>query len=105
MLKLKKDLKLKNGRIYYVGTPIEKIEFRPEDCRRVTYMTIMGKTWRITTAHMFAYVPGFTKPPKLNTIGRWEYDGMAKTVTGKTVEPDGYGPDGSPSWLLVLGVI
>ena len=31
--------------------------------------------------------------------------GMARTVTGKLVEPDGIGEDGSPSWLLALGYI
>ncbi len=48
---------------------------------------------------------GFTKPPSMNTLEKWSNDGVAKSVTGARVEPDGYGPDGSPSWLLVLGFI
>jgi hypothetical protein len=32
-------------------------------------------------------------------------EGVAKTVTGKRAEPDGFGDDDSPSWLLVLGYI
>ena len=36
---------------------------------------------------------------------RWTSHGIAKTVTGQRTEPDGYGTDGSQSWLLVLGYI
>ncbi len=43
--------------------------------------------------------------PSLATLERWGNDCMCETVTGDEVEPDGVGPDGSPSWLLVLGMI
>jgi hypothetical protein len=48
---------------------------------------------------------GFNKPPGLNTLQKYDYNGIAKTPTGYEVEPDGTGPDGSPSWLLVLGLM
>ncbi len=44
----------------------------------------------------------FFKEPSLRTLEKWSSDGIAKSVTGHRVEPDGYGPDGSPSWLLVM---
>ena len=47
----------------------------------------------------------FFKPPVVRTMEKWSNDGVAHTVTGKRCEPDGHGPDGSPSWLLVLGMI
>jgi hypothetical protein len=48
----------------------------------------------------------FTKRPSIRTLKRWSWDGgCCKTVTGFRTEPDGYGPDGSPSWMLVMGVI
>jgi hypothetical protein len=47
----------------------------------------------------------FFKTPSVNTLERWSFDGVAKSVTGKRCEPDGHGDDGSPSWLLVLGMI
>lgn len=47
----------------------------------------------------------FRKPPGLATLERQSNDGVCMTVTGHKVEPDGFGPDGSPSWLLVMGVI
>jgi hypothetical protein len=47
----------------------------------------------------------FSKPPSLRKLERESNDGVCTTVTGKRVEPDGIGDDGSPSWLLVMGVI
>jgi hypothetical protein len=48
---------------------------------------------------------GFAKPPGMKTLERYNYDGVAKTPTGHRVEPDGFGPDGSASWLLIMGLI
>lgn len=45
------------------------------------------------------------KPPGLKSLERMSMDGVVSTVTGKRTEPDGLGDDGSPSWLLVIGVI
>jgi hypothetical protein len=47
----------------------------------------------------------FTKAPSINTMMKWSDEGVARTITGHRTEPDGTGPDGSPSWLLVLGCI
>jgi len=48
----------------------------------------------------------FKKMPSLTTLQKWEWQGgYCETVTGFRTEPDGYGPDGSPSWMLVMGVI
>lgn len=41
--------------------------------------------------------------PSLRQLKKWDNDGVSKTPSGWTVEPDGYGPDGSPSWLIILG--
>ena len=51
------------------------------------------------------WLTGFNKAPSMRTLMKNEFNSVAKSVTGKRVEPDGYGPDGSPSWLLVLGLI
>lgn len=48
---------------------------------------------------------GFTKEPSMRTLKRWVDDGIAKSIRGKRVEPDGYDSEGFPSWLLVLGII
>lgn len=45
------------------------------------------------------------KSPTMNTLEKWSEDGIAKSVLGARVEPDGHGPDGEPSWMLALGMI
>ena len=47
----------------------------------------------------------FTKMPSVRTLKRWDDEGYCKTITGQKTEPDGFGDDGSPSWLLVMGMI
>jgi hypothetical protein len=52
------------------------------------------------------YFTGFRKCPSINSIQKMEWDrGGCMTCTGKFVEPDGTGSDGSPSWMLVIGII
>ena len=43
--------------------------------------------------------------PTLQTLDKWSRDCVCSTPTGHMVEPDGIGPDGVPSWLVILGVI
>ena len=47
----------------------------------------------------------FFRAPSVATMEKWMDSGIARTVTGDKTEPDGYGPDGAPSWLLALGMI
>lgn len=46
-----------------------------------------------------------TKKPSIATMERWMDTGIAKALDGCRVEPDGTCPHGSPSWMLVLGMI
>ena len=43
--------------------------------------------------------------PDDETLGHWVCDSVCESVLGETVEPDGYDSEGSPSWLLALGMI
>lgn len=45
------------------------------------------------------------KPPTMNTMMKWEMDGVARATDGCKVEPDGTCSHGHKSWLLVLGLI
>ena len=45
------------------------------------------------------------REPSEKTLEKWVNEGWARTITGHKTEPDGYGPDGSPSWLIALGMI
>jgi len=58
----------------------------------------------VQTVNLHKYVRGATKTPSMNSLEKMS-DGIAKSVLGKRVEPDGYDQYGSPSWLLVIGLI
>jgi hypothetical protein len=53
----------------------------------------------------YKFLTGFSKPPGEKTMFKWMNDGIAKTVFGARTEPDGFGPNHEPSWLLALGLI
>lgn len=43
--------------------------------------------------------------PTMEELEEWASDSIVDTPTGYSVEPDGCGPDGVPSWLRCLGLI
>lgn len=43
--------------------------------------------------------------PDMDELEEESNDGVCSSVLGESVEPDGYDQYGSPSWLLVYGVI
>ena len=45
------------------------------------------------------------KNPSDRSLEKWTIDSVCKSVFGNNVEPDGYGPEGEPSWLLAVGLI
>lgn len=45
------------------------------------------------------------KAPSIKVMEKWSDDGIAKSIGGKRVEPDGYDENGLPSWMLILGLI
>jgi hypothetical protein len=51
------------------------------------------------------FLTKFRKAPTTKTLEKWSYDGVARSVLNNKVEPDGWDHDGSPSWLLVYGII
>jgi hypothetical protein len=58
---------------------------------------------RYINAHK--YFKGFKAPPSERALWKMSDDGIATTPIGNRTEPDGYGPKGDPSWLIVLGLI
>jgi hypothetical protein len=70
------------------------------------YFEFNGSVRVATVSNAHKFFTGFRKCPSLNSIQKLEWEkGACMTPTGHKVEPDGFGPDGSPSWMLVLGVI
>ena len=43
--------------------------------------------------------------PDEEELERLVCDSICPSITGDNVEPDGCGPDGAPSWMLVLGLV
>lgn len=110
--KLKKAIKFKTGDEIPAGSSVD-VEFDSKDPEvallRIDFQSdkrdYQTNPVKLHAGKLYLYVGGFGKPPSIRTMMKWQDEGMAKTVTGKKTEPDGVGPDGSPSWLRVLGYI
>lgn len=65
--------------------------------------------WQASVDSRYASLPQWCKKvksiPSRGTLMRWSDSGMCDTPTHHTVEPDGTGPDGVPSWLRLFGLI
>jgi len=98
---LLRDVKLKDGRTFAKGTTFA-VTFAQTGQNR-TYLEVSN----LDGSHAFktTHFQTFFKSPSLASLERWVNDGIAQSVSGHRVEPDGYGPDNSPSWLLALGLI
>ena len=98
---LLRDVKLKDGRTFAKGTAFSVAFAKSE--KGTTYLDVCN----LDGSHSFKTTrfSAFFKAPSLRTMEKWSLDGIAKSVSGHRVEPDGFGPDGSTSWLLVIGVI
>jgi len=98
--KTRREVKLKTGQIIPKGSEFSLVFGQdPNGSPYVTATANDGthfKTRHFTT---------FFKEPTLEEMEEWVNDGIAETVNGDRTEPDGYGPDGAPSWLLALGII
>jgi hypothetical protein len=101
---LKKKLSLKDGTVIEAG---EKgtLRFNEQTPRQAVVDFDVRPNTKLGCRLLGDYFGRpFMKEPSMSALENMG-DGIAKSVTGKKVEPDGYGPDGSPSWLLALGYI
>jgi len=115
--RIKKDLVLKNGDTIPKGTST-LVRFLGEHDPKGRSLCDLAINWtspttgrdysreplRTSIMRLPDQVTGFTRP-SFARLEKMVDDGVATTPTGKRVEPDGYGPDKSPSWLLILGYI
>ncbi len=103
---LLRPVKLKDGRQFPQGERFAVAFEKPIDGELRSNATFMVATREMTgetfkTRHFL----NFFRAPSVATMEKWMDSGIARTVTGDKTEPDGYGPDGAPSWLLALGMI
>jgi hypothetical protein len=82
------------------------VDFSPKKHSSNIFVTFGDEVKISRGATASNWLKKFSKTPSIKTLQKWEWDsGICKTITGHKTEPDGYGPDGSPSWMLVMGMI
>jgi len=96
-----KEFKFKSGIIVPVGTSCE-LQF--QEGASVCTVHAGSVKFRMQLTSLPFYFNKI-KVPSLETAGKWIDDGIARSILGKKVEPDGHDDEGSPSWLLVMGLI
>ena len=55
--------------------------------------------------HASKYLDTFNPVPSMEELEEYAYDSVCETPCGCSVEPDGHCEHGTPSWLLVIGLI
>lgn len=100
MTKTKIELKNKRGDVIPIGSSV-KVEFLPSDDKIAILFGDVRVHLSLVNAHKV--LPKFSKPPSDKAMEKMGNDGVCTTPTGHRTEPDGYGPDGSPSWMKVMG--
>ena len=99
-----RDIKTKSGLVILANSACALAFSQTTNQMPVCLVSANGVSINVRPSHLPAYFSRF-KAPSMRTLEKWVNDGICKSVLGKTVEPDGYDEDGSPSWLLALGMI
>jgi hypothetical protein len=101
-----KEIKFKNGLVVPVGTNLNATFTVGQLVVELTGGTAGGipMSFKLRCSSLPRYFTRF-KNPSLNTLEKWSSEGISKSMLGNRVEPDGYDSEGSPSWLLVAGLV
>ena len=89
-----KSIKLKSGAILSAGLPVEFDQDNPSIC--LVHDGDAIRRVRVSSAF---------ERPTMEDLEEQINDGVCSSVGGNSVEPDGWDFEGTPSWLLVLGMI
>ena len=100
---IKENINLKSGENLVAGEDVILLGISENKTSVKVYHVVLGKI-NISMGTFVKKVLG-KKAPSMNTLEKWSNDGIAKSVAGKKVEPDGYDSEGFPSWLICLGMI
>jgi len=103
--KVKKEIRFKSGKVIPLGTPVTFKFINDGMGVSIDIPSLNMAEVKLRTRSAVLLLSKFTKEPSIKTMENWMSTGIAKTVTGHRTEPDGHGPDGSPSWLLAMGLI
>ena len=88
-----KAIKLKSGETLPAGLPVLWL---PRENSGHALCSVAGRRVRITSAF---------HAPDMEELEEANNDGACPSIAGNSVEPDGFDHEGSPSWLLALGII
>ena len=94
-LHTEKAIAMKDGTTIAKGAPVQFIQDKPWLCY---VQGARHEAYRVRVKNAFT-------PPSLEELEEAASDGVCPTVADNTAEPDGWDSDGSPSWLLALGMI
>jgi hypothetical protein len=97
-IKLKNGDCLKSGRLFNMWWEEVDGHARPRVIDSLT-----GTEYKISSPAAIRMLG--RKSPSEATLKKWDREGFSKSVIGEIVDPDGYDQYGSPSWLLVYGLI
>lgn len=102
--KMKRDVKNGKGTEIKAGESVDLKWMEPKP--HFTALVKPGTEDRVlvATKNLHLYV-NVSKMPSIYLMEKWSDDGVAKTVLGHRTEPDGWDPEGSPSWILALRLI
>ena len=92
-------IKMKSGYTIRTGSQIE-IAFEQIGYKYGIHLRHQNNNFKVSL-QLLKKLQGI-KQPSIKTLQKWEYNGISKSVFGKTVEPDGHDEYGSPSWTLLL---
>ena len=101
-----REIKFKNGLVVPVGTSLVVTFTAGQMVANLTGGSAGGVpvSLKLRCSSLPRYFSRF-KEPSVMTMEKWNDEGVAKSMLGKRVEPDGYDSEGSPSWMLVMGLI
>lgn len=102
---LLKDVRTKKGMEFSKGERLKLVKYGSKYPYGVKFQDESGNQIVLIAETAHKKLKGFPKPPSFNTMEKWISDGVAMSIDGKRVEPDGFSSSGSPSWLLALGLI
>ena len=99
--KLIKELKTKSGQVFPPGfTFYVRVN---EDRPTVANLTIEDFTIKLPSKKLYAYFEEFDEIT-MEMLEEAMYDGRCLSLTGDTVEPDGWDDQGFPSMLMAVGI-
>lgn len=100
---ISKPIKWKDGSVTEAGESVE-VSYKRGN-HTTAFLMLAGTPKGVRITNLSLYLKGYPKMPGMSALERMSDAASVPTPSGYKVEPDGYGPDGSPSWMLVAGVI